>query len=36
MPPALGEHTVEILRELDYSAETVCRLVDEGVVRTNP
>jgi crotonobetainyl-CoA:carnitine CoA-transferase CaiB-like acyl-CoA transferase len=36
MPPALGEHTAEILRELDYSDETVSRLANEGVVRTSP
>jgi formyl-CoA transferase len=32
-PPGLGEHTAEILAELEYSAEEICRLRDAGVIR---
>ena len=34
-PPALGEHTTEILRELGYSDELIDRLEAGGRVRTN-
>ena len=30
--PQLGEHTVEVLRELDYSDAEVARLLDSGTV----
>jgi crotonobetainyl-CoA:carnitine CoA-transferase CaiB-like acyl-CoA transferase len=32
MPPALGEHTDEILASLGYSAEAVAKLRDAGAV----
>lgn len=31
-PPRLGEHSVEVLRDAGYSADTIERLVEEGVV----
>jgi crotonobetainyl-CoA:carnitine CoA-transferase CaiB-like acyl-CoA transferase len=34
-PPALGEHTEEILQELGYDAEAITNLEEEGVVRTS-
>jgi crotonobetainyl-CoA:carnitine CoA-transferase CaiB-like acyl-CoA transferase len=33
-PPVLGEHTEEILGELEYSQEVVDKLKDEGIVGT--
>jgi len=35
VPPALGGHTEEILRELGYDAETLTDLVEQEVVRTS-
>jgi formyl-CoA transferase len=31
-PPLLGEHTVEVLKELGYSDEEISKLKDEGVI----
>ncbi len=33
-PPALGEHTAEVLAEVGYSPEEVERLAAAGVIRT--
>ena len=32
-PPALGEHTEAVLREVGYSAEAIQSLIDRGIVR---
>ena len=32
LPPELGEHTEEVLREVGYQAEELCELSEEGVV----
>jgi len=31
-PPLLGEHTIEILKELGYANEEICKLKKEGVI----
>ena len=31
-PPLLGEHTVEILKELGYTNEEICKLKKEDVI----
>ena len=31
-PPALGEHTAEVLRELGYAAADIERLAQQGIV----
>ena len=36
MPPVLGEHTVEVLKELGYNQEKVDRLGDKGIIRQYP
>ena len=36
MPPVLGEHTVEVLKELGYNQEKVDRLEDKGIIRQYP
>ncbi len=32
-PPKLGEHTVQIMQEMGYSAEKIASLIQEGVIR---
>lgn len=36
MPPALGEHTLEVLAEAGLDADAIGRLVDSGAARTRP
>ncbi|MGE3143386.1 MAG: CaiB/BaiF CoA transferase family protein [Hyphomonadaceae bacterium] len=36
LPPELGQHTAEVLREVGFSAEEIERLAEEGVVRLGP
>jgi crotonobetainyl-CoA:carnitine CoA-transferase CaiB-like acyl-CoA transferase len=34
-PPTIGQHTREILRELDYSSDQIERLLQDRVVRAS-
>jgi crotonobetainyl-CoA:carnitine CoA-transferase CaiB-like acyl-CoA transferase len=36
MPPVLGEHTEEVLRELGYSQREIRELEDTGIVNQHP
>ena len=33
-PPAVGEHTAEILEEVGYSADEIAALARDGIIRT--
>lgn len=34
MPPALGEQTEEVLKELDYDRDTIAALAEKGIIET--
>ena len=36
MPPVLGEHTVEVLKELGYNQEKIDQLDDNGIIKQYP
>jgi len=36
MPPVLGEHTEEVLNELEYNKNDIKELEDKGIIKQNP